>query len=244
MQRCSLHHKIKKMKKNNNIEDLASSLRPLYAHLFKEVASFNDNAFFAIQCGSLFKQGWLMVGRATNGWIEPKDVDELIESLFGAEPLLWVEKNEGNKQGYNTRKSAFWRVIKGVAKAFYPDEWYKHIAWSNLCKVAPQAGNPSNSLYYAQLEACQKILEAEIKALSPKAVLLFTGYSWAKDFLVYLNDGVEPQPMATAAWSKYECKVFLIKGTYYILTEHPQGKKEAIHKETLIDLLKNLPEEE
>lgn len=230
------------MKENKRIEVLASSLRPLYAHLFKEVASFNDNACFAVQCGTLFKQGLLVVGRATHGWIEPKDVNELIDSLFDEEPLRWVEESAGNDKDYNTRRSAFWRVIKGVAEALYPDGWFQNIAWSNLCKVAPQAGNPNNSLYYAQLEDCQKILEAEIKILSPKAVLLFTGYNWAKDFLVYLNDGVEPHPMTTAAWDRYECKVFLIKGTYYILTEHPQGKKEAVHKKTLIDLLKNLPE--
>ena len=234
------------MIKKSLLEELANRLQPLYAHLFKEVESFNDSTKFCAMCGSLFpieaNQGLLMVGRATNGWIEPKDVNELIDSLFDEEPLRWVEESAGNDKEYNTRRSAFWRVIKGVAEAFYPDGWFQNICWSNLCKAAPQAGNPNNSLYYAQLEDCQKILEAEIKILSPKAVLLFTGYNWAKDFLVYFNDGIEPQPTTTATWSRYECKVFLIKGTYYILTEHPQGKKEAVHKETLKKLLKNLPE--
>lgn len=231
------------MEKKDFSEALAKKLRPLYVNLFKEVASFKNNTMFAVQCGSKFPteahEGLLMVGRATNGWIEPKDVDDLLDYSFkNVEPMKWVNDDAGRKAGYNPRRSAFWRIVAGIGKSFYSDEWFSYIAWSNLCKVAPQAGNPGDPLYYAQLKTCQKIFETEIEVLHPKAVILFTGYNWAKDFLTYLNGGVQPEN--EESWSKYECKVFLIKKIYYVLTEHPQGKKENRRKQTLIELLRKL----
>ena len=223
---------------------LLKELKPIFAHLLEKVASINyDKAAFCVQCGSKYptteKEGLLVIGRAVNGWYEASDADELLKSLETPEPLKWVEDDAGSTTKYNPNRSAFWRVIKGVAKFFYPQEWYAHIAWSNLCKIAPyEGGNPNNTLYYAQLKECQEILESEINILTPKAVLMLTGYNWAKDFLTFLNGNIEPKCIFKAAWSRYECKVYVINGTHYIVTEHPQGKKEAIHKECIIDILK------
>ncbi len=59
----------------------------------------------------------------------------------------------------------------------------------------------------------------------PKVVIMFTGYDWAKDFLEYLNKGQAPTCIEQLKWDKYECCVYLIDGTYFMVTRHPPRKK-------------------
>ena len=76
--------------------------------------------------------------------------------------------------------------------------------------------------------------------LSPKFVVMFTGKSWAIDFLMYLNDNKEPISIKQLNWDRYQCNVYYINDTYFIVTEHPQGKKEAIHAECIINFIKGI----
>lgn len=228
---------------------LKEALKPLYVNLLHSIKDFNySKAIFCVQWGKNFpveqNKGIIFVGRATNGWITDS---EDINVLFGDNPdmifnrndqMEWVENLEGNKKGYNTRKSSFWRIIKNVSCHFYPDKWYSHIAWSDVCKVAPWEGdNPNDALYYAQLQDCEQILQTEIKVLSPEVVVLLTGQSWAKDFLRYLNGNQNTKSIHKASWDNHECKVYKIGDVTYILSEHPQGKKEESHTKCLVDLI-------
>lgn len=189
----------------------------------------------------------MVIGRACNGYITSS---LNIHTLFGTseeaivkrkDQMKWVEDCAGNKDGYNTNKSAFWRVTKRIAQKFYPNDWYSYIAWSNVCKIAPwKGGNPNNALYYAQLESCKKIFEEEVRQLSPKFVIMFTGKDWAKDFFLYLNKGKELKSIKELDWDKYKCHVYDINGTLFILTEHPQGKKEKVHAESIINFIKSM----
>lgn len=86
--------------------------------------------------------GLMFVGRATNGW---QDHDYKASSFFGnsfgqlfnlPDQMQWVEGAEGSSN-YNTKSSAFWRVIKAVSSHFYPSNWSSYVAWSDVCKVAP-----------------------------------------------------------------------------------------------------------
>ena len=53
--------------------------------------------------------------------------------------MQWVEKQwTSSEDGYNTNRSQFWSVIKGVSTHFYGQEWFNFVAWSNICKVAPK----------------------------------------------------------------------------------------------------------
>ncbi len=231
-------------------EILRKELKPLYEDLLKSVAEFDyDKATFCMQWGEDFPFeehcGIMFVGRATNGWVtECEDVDVLFgdteDAIFNRpDQMKWIESLSGNTKGYNTNKSAFWRVIKAVTKEFYPEPWYSHIAWSDVCKVAPwEGGNPNPPLYYAQLKDCKKIFETEIKILSPKVVVLFTGESWSTDFLRYLNGEQGTKSVCKEYWSGYECKVYQMNGVTYIRTEHPQGKNEDAHIQCLINLIK------
>lgn len=235
------------------IKKLRAELIPLYDKLIMDVANEQptEKAFFCMQWGKNFpndaNDGLMFVGRATNGWHEH---DYKASSFFGnsygqlfnlPDQMQWVEDAKGSSN-YNTKSSAFWRVIKAVSSHFYPNNWSSYVAWSDVCKVAPlEGGNPSDSLYYAQIEDCEKIFKAEIKALSPWAVIFFTGYSWAKDILISLNGGREPQPVDSKQWGGgYNAIVYKINGITYIVTEHPQGKSETEHADTLIKIIEGI----
>ena len=219
--------------------------------LYEELAKIDPESeyeTFCAQWGEEYKQGGVMfVGRAVNDWVTQGDrntsgmfQDGSTNQAFArADQMKWVENLSGNTKGYNTRKSAFWRVIKKITKELYPESWYSHVAWSNVCKVAPwKGGNPNDSLYYAQLSDCKKIFAKEIELLSPKVVVLFTGEGWAIDLLRYMNGEVGTKSIYKQKWANYECKVYQINGVIYIRTEHPQGKSEDAHVQCIVDIVK------
>lgn len=240
-------------KSNNEIimetlkEELKNGLVPLYENLIKQ-NSFEDVCAFCVQWGKNFpttkNTGILFVGKAVNGWVHD-DID--IDVLFGettdrifarSDQMKWVSDLEGNNEIYNTKKSAFWRVVKKISQHFYPtEEWYSNVAWSNLCKIAPfKGGNPSDKHYYEQLNSCQKILAKEIELLSPKFVVMLTS-GWEKDFLYFLNDNNHTKSLAKIEWDGYETKLYEIKNTIYIVSQHPQGKNETNHVDVITNMM-------
>ncbi len=229
---------------------LGPTLRPFYSQLIKDVKPFScgkELVCFAMQWGKLFptrrNDGLLFVGRATNGWTSlTPDVDVLFGNTDMAifnlpDQMEWVNATDHSKQGYNSRKSAFWRTIRNVSHYFYPENELSHVAWSNVCKVAPYEGNPSDGLYYAQLETCQKILEAEIEELSPRFVIFLTGLGWCKDYIEYLIPEGNRKCIEVVAWGNYQVSVYSNNCIYYLVTEHPQAKPEMEHYQALINII-------
>lgn len=225
--------------------ELKEVLKPLYKKLLNEV-TFEDICTFCVQWGPKFPKenntGLLFIGKAVNGWVNDEtDVDVLFgdsdNRVFDRkDQMVWVNNAEGG-ESYNTKKSAFWRVVKRISAKYYPEDWYTNIAWSNLCKIAPfSQGNPSDKLYYEQLESCQQILSREIEILSPKVVIMFTS-GWEKDFLNYLNDNNELQSQSTIEWDGYKTQLYVIKGTKFIVSQHPQGKAEDKHVDAILNLI-------
>ena len=166
-------------------ESLKEKLYPLYNSLLETTISEKEIYTFCMQWGNQFpleeKSGILFVGKATNGWITNS---KNIEILFGEtenrifardDQMKWVGKLENSIKGYNTRKSAFWRIIKNVSEYKYgKSEWHNKIAWSNLYKLSFEKGNPDAKLKKSQLENCKKILETEIEILKPKYIVFIT----------------------------------------------------------------------
>ncbi len=229
-------------------QSLYKALKPLYAELLGQLSEEDKLTMcpFCMQWGKDFptnpSSGLLFVGRATNGY--GTDATESVDVLFDGEgdSLGFARPNQMSwlaTSDYNWRQSPFWRVISKVSQDYTEGEWFNGIAWSNLCKIAPsEAGNPSDSLYYAQLSACQKILKSEIEILSPKFVILLTGDSWAKDFLSYLDDKEVCSPIDKVEWeNNYTIDIYLIKGVYFLRTEHPQGKPEQGHIEVIKSII-------
>ncbi len=236
-------------------EQLKEALMPLYEGLITQVndrvkkVEGEERTYFCGRWGQQFPMepytGIMFVGRAVNGG---RTISDKVDTLFNGKDderafdtpnqVEWVEDN---------RKllavSAFWRVIRGVSQRFYGNKnWATHVAWSNVCKVAPATnGNPNKELYDAQIDCCQEILKTEIEKLSPRVVVLFIG-KFGNNLLRFLNGGNPTKSMKeyNQPWDRYECKVYEINGITYILTEHPQGKKEQAHIDAICKIIEQL----
>lgn len=65
---------------------------------------------------------------------------------------------------------------------------------------------------------------------------MFTS-GWEKDFLNYLNDNNELQSQSTIEWDGYKTQLYVIKGTKFIVSQHPQGKAEDKHVDAILNLI-------
>lgn len=227
-------------------------LLPLYTHMIQLVlnAGYYDTAKFCMQWGRNFptaeNEGIIFYGRANNGWITSSNsVNELFaeeseDCIFALDNQMdWMEEYfiENDDGGYRPSSSALIRTMRNIASEYY-DEWSSHVAWSNLYKIAPwKGGNPGNSLCYTELDDCVKIMQAEMSFLSPRIVVMLTGWNWAKDFLVTMNGGQEPEYIDKEAWGDYWAWAYHIGGRLIIVSEHPQGKTEAAHAKAIVNLI-------
>lgn len=235
---------------NNGFIKEVIQLKPLYDELIESVKEFQDMELvpFCIQWGSKYpthnNKGIMFYGRATNGWVtNDLNVDKLFDinnpdRIFARDDQMsWVDDSSGENGNYNTNRSAFWRVIRQTAIHFYPDDELQHICWSNVCKIAPDGGNPTDPLFYAQLSAARRIMQKEIEIFAPRHVVLLVGEGWAKDFLYFLNGNQRTHSIATYTWGttkKYQIKVYKIGETYFYRSEHPERKNEETHISALI----------
>ena len=185
------------------------------------------------------KGKFLVIGRAVNGWWysdKPEDWKALekrngrIEEMFKDRHLMtWVTEQWGSKDGYNTKRSAFWRVTRELVRRLgiadvENDEWPSHIAWSNLYKVSPDGGgNPTEMLKEAQFPGCAQILAAEIRELKPQTVVFLTGWKWAEKFL----SALEAKQSVSGTGGVLEAWGHLPSGSEFVVLPHPQGKSEG-----------------
>lgn len=136
--------------------------------------------------------------------------------------MLWVDNLANNKYSYNTNKSAFLRLMRKTAEIVLEEKnVIPQLAWSNLCKLSFVKGNPSNKLKVAQKEYCKRILEEEIRLLSPKYVVMLTS-GWEYVYLKYLDGGTPPTQIAEYTWDKnHKAQKFMIGNVTYITSQHP-----------------------
>ncbi len=155
----------------------------------------------------------LLVGQAPNGWnlgslnhLSPDRItEEMVQEMANeAEARLyhrpecgsWVEKRENGLYAddgkYSLNRSPFWRTAEKIEKGLWKKAeraeeqnavWLENIAWSNLYKLSPAAGNPSEKSKTLQNEICREILKEEVRALQPTHIVMMTGWEgWAKNF--------------------------------------------------------------
>lgn len=196
-------------------------------------------AFFSPLRGRDYARGLMVVGRAVNDWeinFRPSELSNpqvLIDRLSHVAdpsarcPMLWVTDLEGNTKGYNTRRSAFWRVVRclcsnlDIADTSKPN-WPSHIVWSNLFKVSPAAGgNPNAALRKVQRSICTALLSKEIEIYQPKHLIFLTGIHWAQPFF----DSTEFT--FSKVGSHHRLTFGLLSSIPTVIADHPQGKKEA-----------------
>lgn len=102
---------------------------------------------------------------------------------------------------------------------------FSHIVWSNLYKIAPEAGgNPNAALKKKQFEACRKMLVEEIRQFRPKKILFMTGHYWADPFLE--NSIFDREYNATNNNIEYIGRLpYGNVRTDFVVAQHPQGRK-------------------
>lgn len=252
-----------------NLEKLKSQLFPLYVGLRDDCNAHESLCPFLMQWGDKFpdakNDGIIFYGRATNGWFGTWDYDV----FFGNDnkdrgwnrddQMVWAENQWlESDDGYVTSRSQFWSIVKGVSTRFYGDEWYNYVAWSNICKVAPEEkGNPNDTVFYNTLENNIKIFQAELNFWSPKYVVLLTDglardnenkIDWTSNYISSLNNGFVPSPIYEIAWDEenpaLKIRVFELGERYVILSLHPQGRKVDLHKEAIIDIIEKIEQQE
>ena len=187
----------------------------------------------------------MVVGIAPNGYCcEPtaaeltdQNVREIFEScvadLSRGDPMRWVIDYWGAGKFYNTRRSAFWRVIRNtlrdleicdVKNEYVP--WSSHLVWSNLYKVSPaDGGNPDNALKDIQLPLCKKMLRLELNEFKPKRLLFLTGDDRSNEFLKDRWFKRSSQ-IRNSAYDYVENFGLLRKSIKFVVACHPQGKPE------------------
>lgn len=251
--------------KDELINNFKQELVTLYQDLIDSVKDYKNQSlrYYAAQWGECFpsgdNDGILFIGRATNDWrTDSEDVNILFgdpyttDTIFNCyDQMIWVENcaKQESSDTYNSNRSAFWRLIRRIARFHHKidnvDRFgdLKKIAWSNICKVAPYSGNPNDSLYYAQLDIAEKILETEIKYLSPKYLIFLTGWSWAADTISYLTKQSKEDIENRIDWlewghnNKYRTGRLEMDNTVFIISEHPQGKNVDAHFDTIMKLI-------
>lgn len=230
-------------------QTLKNSIVPIYKKLFQQ-NKFDNVCTFAVQWGEDFSReknaGFLFVGKAVNGWLTN---DQNIENLFDEnnpdkifnrnDQIQWVDNLSGNTTGYNTRKSAFWRLITKIASQYHGKMWYSHIAWTNLYKVAPyEGGNPNIKMQRQQNTICFELLENEIRILSPEYVIMLTS-GWERPFFENKKKSSAITTIEEVQWKKYKTTLMEVDNVKYIVSHHPQGKNELLHKKAIIKLIDN-----
>lgn len=203
---------------------------------------------FHTSVGSAYDGQLMVVGRAVNGWI-PRftatdlDTDAKRRALVDAErsrlatlacQMGWVSTHWHNRSGYNTARSAFWRVIRGVVEGLGDSAttpWPATVAWSNLYRVSPyETGNPPTNLARAQFPMTAELLAHDLRELRPQRVLFLSGLNWLHPFRGTLGlkltavgaDGVD----ARGAWGD----------AAVVVAKHPQGKREGPMVERILSL--------
>ena len=222
-------------------------LRALYSKLLNDVSTYEkDICTFFVQTGKEYfssSKRLLFIGKATNGWIsEERDVEKLFDLenpyriVNRRDQMEWVHQLEGARDTYNTKKSAFWRLIKNVSFDFLcKEDWYNYVAWSNLFKIAPwEGGNPNSILRQLQSDTCVSILHEELRLLKPDAIILLTS-GW--EALYFDSLGLSESNRNVQKWNHYSSFYQIHNGILFIQSVHPQGKPEQEHADCLVTIL-------
>jgi hypothetical protein len=189
--------------------------------------------------GAAYDGELLVIGRSVNGWIEDWTAQQLREPSIrqsavermrsDAEPvdacrMGWVTDLWGARDGYNTKSSAFWRVLRRIlandtSPGLDDARWSSRLVWTNLYKVSPAAGwNPGGNLQRAQRRSAIQLLNLEIEELAPRRVLALTG-GWIGPF----SDGLG---LNLAARSGLVEAVGMKGDCAWVVAKHPMTKPE------------------
>lgn len=202
---------------------------------------------FTALAGSSFNGKLMVIGRSVNGWerawlpskLTEEECEEIIATCM-AVSMRWVQECWGanTTYGYNTKRSAFWRVVRGVTTGLdVPvDTWWDAIVWSNLYKVSFAAGwNPTGALMDFQQQKAEAILVAEIAQWEPQQLLFLTGRNWAAPFIERVFGEVSYEHQAEGIFKVIGQRV----ARSVVVAPHPMGKAESPIIDAILSALRN-----
>jgi hypothetical protein len=185
--------------------------------------------------GLRYRSELLVIGRSVNGWVADWTVGHLRDASIrreaarwmrddaeagGADRMRWVEDLWGARDGYNTARSAFWRVLRRLIGTDGASGWASRLVWTNLYKASPAAGwNPGADLQRAQRNVAANLLRIEIEAFAPRRVLAMTG-GWIDPFRAPLDLVLQPAPGLVEAVGSDGDRV-------WVVAKHPMAKPET-----------------
>ena len=215
------------------------SLDGFYDEMFKDVSdylhakNYSDEYImnlrsFRSQVGVDYpteeRKGLVFYGRATNGWNE--DDHETLKDILTRQ-----------------RFRPFFNLIYWVGWTYYGDSYYDNIVWSNICKIAPDGGNPSDTLWCVQYHHMVEIIKKEMEILSPAVVILVTGNAaserWDAPFFEAFPDLHE---ISSIQWGcAKECKATLYTdgGLNVIVTDRPERRPIEEHANAITTLIES-----
>ena len=221
------------------------SYQPTFEGMLEQVASAATDPdtplvpFWPLR-GAAYDGGLLVIGRSVNGWVEDWTARQLADPAtrraavewmrVDAEPvdacrMRWVTDLWGAREGYSTRRSAFWRVLRRIvltdpAAAVDSDRWSSRLVWTNLYKVSPAMGwNPGADLQRAQRQSALELLRLEIAEFAPRRILALTG-GWIAPFTTDLGLELEPRSGLVEGTAQAD-------GISWVVAKHPMGKPEG-----------------
>jgi len=215
---------------------LSDAYEAIFEELLAEVATTTEPSVplvpFWPLCGASYAGDLLVVGRSVNGWVADRTAGQLRtqegrRKVLGwlrrdAEPahgdrMAWVIDLWGATAGYNTRRSAFWRVLADLTSGLGDRQWPGRLVWTNLYKVAPAAGwNPGSDLQRAQRARAAELLRIELDAFRPRRVLALTG-DWISPFSLALDLDLTTRAGLVVGTAERS-------GVPWVVAKHPMGK--------------------
>ena len=200
----------------------------------------------------------LFLGKANNGAYRPKRlaVDELFDGndliLSNGGGMKWIDDTWDcpNKCGWYPGRSPFFRVLRKMSEELcdlyhWKSSWYKYVAYGNFGKCNIDANpSPSMRIYSDRELLFAEMLNVDLKYLNPNFVICFTGsgdstFWFSKMFLGYL-DAVETDCVQWIGDNRFCIRVYHARGRYFLVSEHPQGKPEDSHVETMLKIIEKL----
>ena len=131
--------------------------------------------------------------------------------------MAWVGDLWGARTEYNTRRSAFWRVLSQLTPGGPADGWPGRLVWTNLYKVSRAVGwNPGADLQRAQRAGAAELLRRELAEYAPRRVLALTG-GWIDPFADSLGLDVDTRPGLVEGLGTWD-------GVPWVVAKHPMGK--------------------
>jgi hypothetical protein len=175
------------------------------------------------------QRGVLFVGKATdrNYFLSDFENDLSVSDEAAIEGRIGCNRKLVENDQPST---AFWNLFAALSVAADNGEEFENMIWTNICKIGPLSGPPTDLLLNRQKELAIKTLQIEIEEYSPSLVVFVSG-KYASDVVIAVTKKAESE------WVKsdtpgFDSGVWWLKSLSpnipsFLWTMHPQFKSNS-----------------